>query len=552
MKKLKKVFAVLLSVAMILGMSSTVFADQTATQYPTKNDKDMVTVGGLTAGDKVSFYQIVEPEYKGDSFKNYKVVSPYVIADVTSPTADEITTIAGQITADTTKAAGPVTAQEATITQELKIGTYLVLVEAASTDTVYNPMIVSVYYTVDGVVAGSVSAGQTFDIDEKNAYAKSTNVDLEKTIVGSNGKLEDGTTTSNKGDDTAIGDDIDFRIVAQVPSYSKEYLENNNVITYKISDQLVKGLDSYKDITVKIGSVEGDTVTATNVPSDKYSIEPTPDENGTLGDSKNFVITFNGEYIQSLNTIAASARNIIVEYTAKLSEDAGINFDPNENKATLEYTHKPGTGDNTAKKEDKTYHYTFGIDANLSGENQYITGEIFKTEGGDMQVIETGPIKISNPLAGAKFALYKADNDFVKGEQVGSTDSAEDGRLAFTGLDAGKYVLQETEAPEGYSLNDREIPVEITAVYNPDGTLKSYSIQVDKKNTSTYEATYDGGLTIKKTEVPTDIQNTKLGALPSTGGIGTIIFTVGGCLIMVVAAALYFANRRKAANSESK
>ena len=61
-------------------------------------------------------------------------------------------------------------------------------------------------------------------------------------------------------------------------------------------------------------------------------------------------------------------------------------------------------------------------------------------------------------------------------------------------------------------------------------------------------------ITTKETiiSVSTAIPNTQLGELPSTGGIGTIIFTVGGCLIMVVAAALYFANRRKAANSESK
>ena len=43
-----------------------------------------------------------------------------------------------------------------------------------------------------------------------------------------------------------------------------------------------------------------------------------------------------------------------------------------------------------------------------------------------------------------------------------------------------------------------------------------------------------------------DIANTKLIALPSTGGIGTTIFTIGGCAIMIIAAALFFATRRKA------
>ena len=38
---------------------------------------------------------------------------------------------------------------------------------------------------------------------------------------------------------------------------------------------------------------------------------------------------------------------------------------------------------------------------------------------------------------------------------------------------------------------------------------------------------------------------TKLSELPSTGGIGTTIFTIGGCAIMILAAGLFFASRRK-------
>ena len=43
--------------------------------------------------------------------------------------------------------------------------------------------------------------------------------------------------------------------------------------------------------------------------------------------------------------------------------------------------------------------------------------------------------------------------------------------------------------------------------------------------------------------------NTELSSLPSTGGIGTTIFTIGGCAIMIAAASLFFVSRRK---SESK
>lgn len=41
------------------------------------------------------------------------------------------------------------------------------------------------------------------------------------------------------------------------------------------------------------------------------------------------------------------------------------------------------------------------------------------------------------------------------------------------------------------------------------------------------------------------MNDTKLSALPSTGGIGTTIFTIAGCLIMVTAAGLFFASRKR-------
>ena len=41
------------------------------------------------------------------------------------------------------------------------------------------------------------------------------------------------------------------------------------------------------------------------------------------------------------------------------------------------------------------------------------------------------------------------------------------------------------------------------------------------------------------------MEDTQLSALPSTGGIGTTIFTIAGCLIMVAAAGLFFASRKR-------
>ena len=45
--------------------------------------------------------------------------------------------------------------------------------------------------------------------------------------------------------------------------------------------------------------------------------------------------------------------------------------------------------------------------------------------------------------------------------------------------------------------------------------------------------------------VEVNVSDTQLHALPHTGGIGTTIFTIAGCLIMVTAAGLFFASRKR-------
>ena len=92
-------------------------------------------------------------------------------------------------------------------------------------------------------------------------------------------------------------------------------------------------------------------------------------------------------------------------------------------------------------------------------------------------------------------------------------DSTEDGKLKIVGLDEGNYHFVEKVAPDGYSINDEGYTVTITRETAEDMTL--------------------------------DFEDTKLASLPETGGIGTTIFTVGGCIIMIAAAGLFFASRRK-------
>ena len=54
--------------------------------------------------------------------------------------------------------------------------------------------------------------------------------------------------------------------------------------------------------------------------------------------------------------------------------------------------------------------------------------------------------------------------------------------------------------------------------------------------------TYTEGSVISKL---IDIQNTKVGQLPSTGGMGTYIFTIAGVVLMACAAGAFIISRKK-------
>lgn len=139
-------------------------------------------------------------------------------------------------------------------------------------------------------------------------------------------------------------------------------------------------------------------------------------------------------------------------------------------------------------------------------------------------------------LAGAGFNVLDKDGNVLKFVDKGNNNyvlakdqtvttgvvtevvTGANGQLVVKGLDKGKYQFKEVTAPEGYSINET----------NSSATL---TITGDK---ATAEFTADA-----------DMRDTEVGALPETGGIGTTIFTVGGCAIMVAAAALFFMNKKK-------
>lgn len=113
----------------------------------------------------------------------------------------------------------------------------------------------------------------------------------------------------------------------------------------------------------------------------------------------------------------------------------------------------------------------------------------------------------------------------------------ESGRLVFTDLMAGTYVLEEIKAPSGYNL--------------PKGTV---TITIEKDGAGNVVVRTNSGQLITA-EQPLEITNTPSLPLPATGGAGTIQFTWIGLGTMVGAICYYREikrNKKKVGNHTNR
>lgn len=579
MKKLQKILAIVLSVVMVMAMAVPGFAADAT-------DSAKITVSGLKPGDDVYAVQIIKPTYDDNgNFLKYvwadtfggKAIGDEVEVDDTDGMIKDLTSEAMQTYAANKDFGSPLAQAvkqadgSGVATLDLPVGSYMIIAKSATDNAVvYNPMVGSVYYEGTVVEGAGPDASTSWALKGTDVYVKSSEPELVKTIDPC------GATDSAKhGDDVAIGDDVSFKVETSIPSYSDEYTK----VVYKITDKMDPSLDL--DVTSIKVYVGGNKVDAA---ADTFTI--TPDTADADGKVHGYVVDFVSKY-----ALDNAGEAVQVTYSAKLNKNATSNLDANENRVQLDYSHDPKNENDTKTKNDITYHYTFEIDGAILGNKvekekvtwgeKEITHEFIKvgpddiqemvTEGDEQQYSSYKEIGGTDPqgLEGAIFTLYEADGTTPVVQNV-TTDKY--GYLNIKGLDAGDYVLKETKAPNGYSLNQTAVKVNITASYYDDtdkekqGLLKEYSITMDDGNgakvTNTYTAEYgtiDKGLT-KDEILPTKIthnykpadpdgtfwfKNTKLGALPATGGVGTTIFTITGVILMVMAAAMMLFVRRR-------
>lgn len=443
MKKMKKFFAVILSLAMVLGMSITAFATEagTATQAAGK-----ITVEGLTKEDTtVKIYKVVswneaQSKWEAEAWAKDHVDLTKDPVDIDWDALKDVATDANLYQAAKTVSNG--TAEF----DNLGIGAYLITANGAT--TVYNVMGDFTYaYDSDNLMVPA----------QKKISAKASDYQVVKTFK--NGDPDKF---------VKLGDSIPFVITTTFPSYE----DGTGNRTFTITDTPT-GM-KITDIKVKVGN--DDLHAGTEYTLDK-----------TLPSTEAVTVNFATDYIGTENTHAG--KTVTVEVTATVTEAGKYSNEATTNKASDPSKVEGETGSITINKVDKGNNVLKGAEFSVALDGTKL----------EFVEVETGVYRLAtaDDAADTKVTNVVATN----------------GTVVVKGLDEGTYKIVEEKAPKGYSVVDVA-----------DQTIS---------------AGQNANITVKVTD-------TKLSALPHTGGIGTTIFTIAGCAIMVAAAFFFFASRKKA------
>ena len=469
--------------------------------------------------------------------------------------------------------------------ENLALGLYLV-VETKVPEMVVSttdPFLVSVPMTsVNGTNATDGGTRWIYDI---TLYPKNlTGIpSLEKTLREN--KDDTGKTDAYAHTGTAsAGDTIDYQIISTLPSITSE---STYLSCYTFVDTLSKGLTYNKgDVVLEFftDSACTDSVAKWTEADGKFAVA----YNTTDAGESVMTIEMTAAGLNEINTSKAvysgasmvnsgySDCTLRITYTAKMESSKDLVFGDkgNDNKVVL--TWKRSSQNYYDTLVDDCHVFTYGIDLT----------KLFSDGKGDFSKVE---FLIQNKTDSyfVKAELNKNDGVYYVVDHV--TDKAEathfvpvktadaQGRIIVKGLEDDTYTLTEVRTDSGYVMLKKGIDVLISQKDTADscgiyGTDVLGLIQNDPRYQNlapkdinavqqkylehkllTASATVDG----KKVnmvedngsinaEAPLTVVNTRGFDLPKTGDHGTWMYSIGGVLLMAVAAsAMFFALRKK-------
>lgn len=442
---MKKLFAVLVALTLVLSMGVMAFADETPTGtitvYNTVENEiytvyqmfDFVPVAGTD--DKQGRYTVL------DAWEEFLAVdaNAYLAEDEGTGTiiwrGEETAERKGELAklaVAYAKAKG-ITGKE----------------EKATGDTVVFTGLELGYYAVDttlGALCALSNTKNTADVKEKNSGGS-----LDKTV-------KEGETWGDESD-ASIGDTVEYKV---------EITTGKGTVNYVMHDTMSAGLTfDETSVVVKLG--------------DK-TLEAGSDKDYVLNTECDDGCTFEIDFTDAFEADLEGEEIIVVTYSATLNEDAVIYDESNPNEAKLTY----GNAQETKKDTVETYTYQFQL-VKTDASDVLLPGATFKLYASKEGTDEIAVVKVSD-------GVYRVA---VEGE---TGVAIEAGYVTIQGLDSGVYYLEEITAPEGYNkVADRQ-SVTINKANNnatlENDTYKEGGVQVINRTGSLLPETGGIGTTI--------------------------------------------------------
>lgn len=345
------------------------------------------------------------------------------------------------------------------------------------------------YYLVDstlGALCNLTTTNPTVSIAEKNEIPT-----VDKEVK------EDSTNTFGDTNNDQVGATVYFQTTINA---------QNGAENYVLYDKMDEGLtlkDSSIEIvlkrTIQDEETKEDKVVETNLVKDTdYTVSTT---------TPNY--TFTIDFAKTLEDTLVTGDKIVVSYNAIINEKAVVGSTGNKNETHLVY------GDNNESNYDETRTYTFGFNLiKVNNKNEQLSGAEFNlydaaTGGNMINLVKTED---------NTYRVATTDETSVEGFKSATIVA---GNVTIKGLDDdASYYLEETVAPDGYNKLTSRVEVRLTGTIAADNTS---SVVVSGAQSTTVEYKQDN----------VSIINITGALLPSTGGMGTVLFVTIGSILVI-------------------
>lgn len=373
------------------------------------------------------------------------------------------------------------------------------------------------------------------------------NPTLEKTVREDKNSTGKNGGTANIADGYAhtatasVGDVVDYQIISTLPTITSKA---TSLTTYTFVDTLSEGIRyNRSDVIIEFFRDAGctDQITAWDEDSGKFFVSYDDAANTmTIGMTETGLADINESasvYTDSVKR-GYSDCTMRITYAATLTAGAQLGDTDNPNEVALTWK-RTNTG-YFDTLQDCCHVYTYGVDVL----KQFSDGKGDLTNVSFLLHNDSDDVYI---IAEQRDGMY-----YVKGFTGKKADATafvpnDSGHIIVNGLEDDTYTLTETATDKGYVLLKDGVEIVITAAEG-ESACETCGVKLLTASGSVNGDAVD--MEDGNAIVPLTVINNPGFDLPKTGGYGTWMFTVGGCMLLGVAAFIVVRGRKHNRNDQ--